>query len=121
MADETFVRDNLIAGDFPKVIRNAILTSGEVGLRGHLLGRITASGKFLISLSGAGDGSEVPVAVLTEDTDATAGDLQTAMYFSGEFNEDRIVFGAAHDKDTVRAGLDGRSIFLRKPHTADIA
>ena len=59
---------------------------------GTLLGRITATGKLLPSLAAAGDGSEVPVGVLSEDITSTSGpaDENIRMIVWGGVRESRL-------------------------------
>lgn len=79
---------------------------------------ITVSGgteKFLKSLAAAVDGSQVPVGILAQDTDVTAGDKKDAVYFTGEFNENAVIFGAGHTADSTRWALSQKNIYLRKP------
>ena len=59
---------------------------------GLLLGRITASGKLTHYNSGAADGSEVPVAVLTNaKVFAGAGDLVFRALLSGVIRKDQLL------------------------------
>jgi hypothetical protein len=114
-ASTGYTPDRLIAGG-PIKTGTGVLITGQNLARGALLGKITASGKLTLSLSAAGDGSQVPFAILAEDTDATGADTaNVGIYLAGEFNEDRIVYGAAHTKDTVRDGLRDLGIFLKDP------
>ena len=106
-------RDNLLAGDFPIVTESITLVSGENRTRGALLGKVTASGKYKLSLSAAVDGSQTPVAILGRDTDASAADVVTVGYFSGEFNQNELTYGTGHTAATVKANLQARSIFLK--------
>lgn len=53
-----------------------IVTGAVTYAAGTVLGRITASGKLTAYTSGAGDGSQVPIAVLHEETVFTgAGEI----------------------------------------------
>ena len=79
-------RDNLISGDFPIVTDSATVVTGQTLVRGSLLGRVTATGKYKLSLSAASDGSETPIAVASEAVDASAADKKTTIYVSGEFD-----------------------------------
>jgi len=106
--------DNLIAGEFPRVARKITVASGANLAAGAVLGKITASGKYLLSASAAVDGSQTPDAILAEDAAAASADVQAAAYFSGEFNELALTFGAGHTADSTRAGLRDNSIFLTK-------
>ncbi len=109
----TYSPDNLIAGHaVPAVTESITLDTGNLA-RGALLGRITANGKYVLSLSTANDGSEVPRAILAEPTDASAADKVTLAYIAGEFNSTAIVFGASHTAASVRDGLRDKGIFLK--------
>lgn len=107
-------QDNLFAGDQDPFERKVTLLSGEVRGRGTVLGIITASGKYKMSASAAGDGSQTPVAVLAHDSDATAGDIEVIVYEAGTFNENALVLGAGHTIATVRPVLRDVNINLRK-------
>lgn len=72
----------------------ALLTHAGAGTiaAGTILGRITASGKFVVYASGASDGSEIPVAVLTIDSVATgAGDLAIRPLIGGRVKTSKII------------------------------
>lgn len=115
---ETHTPDRLHAGDFPIRTLDVTIASGQNLARGALLGRITASGKYVLSLAAAADGSQNPVAILAEDVDASAGDKKGIVYVSGDFNEDAIIYGTGHTADSVRAGLRDLNIYLHKPVSA---
>jgi len=104
---------NLLAGEYPRIERIITIASGSNIAKGAVLGRITASGKFVLSTSGASDGSETPDAILAETVDASAQDKQAVVYFSGEFNENALQLGTGHTVESIRAGLRSKSIFLR--------
>lgn len=115
---ESYTPDRLHAGDFPIRTLDVTIASGQNLTRGALLGKITASGKYVLSLAAAADGSEVPSAILAEDVDASAGDKQGIVYVSGDFNENAITYGTGHTADSVRAGLRDLNIYLHKPTSA---
>lgn len=109
-------QDQLIAGDHPIRTRGVTIASGEGALtRGTLLGIVTASGKAVLSLAAASDGSEVPTCILGEDVDATSADVDSFAYVAGDFNEGEMTFGTGHTADSVRDGLRERSIYLNNP------
>ena len=109
----TFTPDDLVTGEFPYVTEQVTIISGQNLVRGALLGKITASGKFNLSLSAASDGSEVPDMILAEDCDASGGDKVTLAYKSGAFNTNRVTFGTAHTAASVAAGLRDKGIYLK--------
>lgn len=109
----TFTHDNLIGGDaVPAVTESIVLASGNL-TRGALLGRVTSTGNWILSLSGASDGSQVPRAILAETTDATGGARTTVAFLSGEFNTAAMTFGTGHTAANTRDGLRGLGIFLK--------
>lgn len=114
-SSESYTPDQLHAGDFPIRTQDITVLSGQNLTRGALLGKITASGKYVLSLAGAGDGSQTPVAILAEDVDASAGDKSGIAYISGDFNENAITYGTGHTADGVRDGLRDLNIYLHKP------
>jgi hypothetical protein len=111
---ETYTPDNLVAGGTQLVAKSVTVASSAALNRGAVLGKITASGKFILSASAASDGSETPDVILAEDCDASGGDVEhVAVYVKGEFNENALSFGTGHDADSVRDTLRGKSIFLK--------
>lgn len=109
----TYNADNLIAGDFPLKAIDITLLSGENRTRGAVLGKVTASGKYKLSASAAGDGSETPDVILAEDTDASAADKKTVAYIKGEFNQNELTLGTGHTVASITAGLKDKGIILR--------
>jgi hypothetical protein len=92
--------------------RQITLISGQNLSRGALLGKITASGKYTLSLAASGDGSEVPDLILAEDTDASAGDAVTVAYAAAVVDENEVTVGTGHTADSVREGLRVKGIHL---------
>jgi len=91
LISETFNYDSLIAGH-----------------------QISATGKYILSVAAASDGSEVPLAVLAKDTDATLEDQKTVVYEAGELNENALILGAGHTPDSIRFALRDLGIYLKK-------
>ncbi|MFO1259064.1 MAG: head decoration protein [Gammaproteobacteria bacterium] len=106
------MQDNLIAGDFPIVTKGITIATGQILKRGALLGRVQASGKYLLSLAGANNGSENPVAILGADVDATSGDIESVCYFSGQFNTTALTFGTGHTATSAAHILRILNIYL---------
>ncbi len=110
---DTYNPDRLLAGTTQGLVaRQITLITGQNLVRGAVLGKITASGKYNLSLSAAVDGSQTPDAILAEDCDATAADKVTVAYFTGHFNDSRITLGAAHTAASIREGLRAKGIHL---------
>lgn len=115
-AEGTYRSDALIAGDHPTRTIGVSVKSGENLTRGALLG--TDGTDYLLSLSGASDGSEDPVAILGEDVDASEGAVDSFAYVAGDFNVEAMTFGTAHTADSVRDALHARSIYLHNSVSA---
>ena len=87
----TWTEDRLRAGDHPVVEVPVVIESGAGSLvRGTVLGRVTASGKYKAYNASATDGTEVPRGILAQDVDASSADVNASMYVHGEFNEDEL-------------------------------
>lgn len=108
----TYSADLLIGGDHPIRTLGITIASGQNLLRGALLGKVTATGKYILSLSAASDGSQTPVGILGEDVNATAGDVVSFEYVAGDFNSNKMTFGTGHTAASVREALHARSIYL---------
>jgi hypothetical protein len=112
-SSNTFAPDKLIAGNSHLLVaRQITLITGQNLVRGAVLGKITASGKYNLSLSAAADGSQTPDLILAEDTDATAADKVTVAYSRGDFNQGAITLGTAHTVASVLEGLRLKGIVL---------
>lgn len=110
---QSYTPKEIIAGDFPLVTRSGVLAAGQNLKRGAVLGRITASGKLVLSASAASDGSQGVFAVLAdEEADATAGDVGITFYVTGQFYAPNLTFGAGHTADSSRDTLRGLGIHI---------
>jgi hypothetical protein len=108
-----YTPDQLIAGNAALLYHEPVtLLAGQNLLRGALLGKITASGKYVLSLSAAVDGSQTPAAILVDDTNATAADVVTPAYFRGDFQAQAVILGASHTVASVRDALRAKNIVL---------
>ncbi len=109
--------DGLVVGDFPIMTDRRTLVTGENLVRGTLLGKITASGadngKLKQCATTNTDGSETPHSILMIDTDASAADVVTDIYLSGEFAEHKITFATGDDLDDFKDQLRDISIFIK--------
>lgn len=114
----SYVADNLFAGTQvqPVVADEVVLDKGIDGevVRGTVLGRITASGNYVPVDSTATDGSEVPACILAETvTVSSTADKPAPAYFTGEFNQDALVFGGSDTFEDHKEALRARGIFLK--------
>ncbi|WP_026988734.1 head decoration protein [Fodinicurvata fenggangensis] len=106
---------HFVSGDFPIHTQPVTIASGEELEARSVLGQVTADGTFKLSASGASDGSETPKAILAYAVDASGGAVEAAVYMSGSFDPDKLVYGTGHDAESVAQALLGSPIFLRKP------
>lgn len=109
----TYTPDNLIAGNAHLLVaRKITLVSGQNVVRGAVLGKITASGKYNLSLSAAADGSQTPDLILAEDCDASSGDKTALAYARGDFADIALTLGAGHTVASITEGLRGKGITI---------
>jgi hypothetical protein len=109
-SEGSYTPDKLM--DRETIQRKVTILSGQNLARGALLGRITASGKYVLSLSASSNGSEVPDAVLLEPCDASGGDKEAIVAIKGRFNGAALILGTAHTLASIDAGLRDKNIFL---------
>ncbi|CZX93949.1 TPA: head decoration protein [Enterobacter ludwigii] len=113
IVQDVYVPDQLVSGPLQLVTDTKTITGGKAYKRGTVLGVVTASGGYQLSVKTATDGSEVPSAILVDDVDATAGDVQGGVYLMGEFNGHRIIIDNSWTVETVAQALRPSSIFIR--------
>lgn len=106
---------SMIAGDFPLAHQTVTIAVGQNLTRGAVVGRVTATGAYVLSASAAADGSQTPLGILADDCNATAAARTAPVYFTGEFAAHLLTFGAGHSAATVDAGfrVAGRPIFIK--------
>ena len=112
---DSYAPDVLIAGSNVLTVTDGTqtLVSGQNLARGALLGKITSSGKLTLSLNAAADGSQTPYAILAEGCNASAGDAQCAVYLSGEFNANAVIFGTGQTVANTKDVLRDANIYLK--------
>ena len=109
----TFTPDTLIVGNAHLLVsRQITLASGQNLPRGAVLGKVTASSKYVLSASAASDGSQTPDLVLAEACDASAGDKTTVAYSRGDFAAGALTLGAAHTASSIAEGLRAKGIVI---------
>jgi hypothetical protein len=108
-----FTPENLIAGEFPRIQRIQTISGGQVLPQGAVLGRISATGMYVLSIAEATDGSEMPVAVLAQPVDASSADVEGHVFLTGEFNAHALTLGSGHTLASVTESFRTRSLFIR--------
>ena len=88
---------------------------------GAVLGVVTASGKYTLSVKTATDGSEKPAAILVDNVDASTSDQNGGLYLMGEFNQNRIIFDNSWTVPALKAALRPLAIFLKDSTQAPVA
>lgn len=71
------------------------------------------SGKMKPAVKTALDGSAVPVAILTDDVDATAADKKCGVYLTGMFNKNALIKDASYTLAELEVLMRPLSIFFR--------
>lgn len=95
------------------------LLAGQVFAKFSVLGKVTASGKLKLCASAAGDGSEVPYAILQEDINTTSpvnADLVYNVVVQCKINPEVLVLGVGHTIASVTDALRARGIHLDVPY-----
>lgn len=109
----TFAPDSLSAGDFPIVLDTVTIGANQVLSRGAVLGKVTASGEYILSLSAAADGSQNPVAILDADIDTTGAAATGIVRLTGQVLGSQLTLGTGHTLAGVKAALRPLSLFVR--------
>ena len=98
---------------------NIVIASGAgVVAPMTVLGKITASGKYIVSENTAVDGSEVAVAVNLYRVDATSADASVAAIIrDAEINDNYLTYGASRNLDAeklaARVDLAAEGVIVR--------
>lgn len=111
-SDSPYDPNDIVADPKSLFARAVTLVSGQNVVRGAVLGKITAGGKYNLSLSAAADGSQTPVAIAAQDMDASGGDKTIQVFLRGDFKASKLTYGASHTKATLFEALAARGICL---------
>lgn len=89
------------------IVNNAATTAALTVLpRGTVLGRVTATDKYIVCVKTAADGSQTPAAILAADNvDPSAGDVGAPAYFEGEFAGEMLAYDASWTLTTLEAAF----------------
>jgi len=75
-------------------------------------------GTFIECVKTATDGSQVPVAVLVDNVDASAGAVDSAAYVAGEFNARAMIYDASWTIPLLRTALRPYAIYVKSSLSA---
>ncbi|MCL6605646.1 MAG: head decoration protein [Paenibacillus sp.] len=75
-----------------KLPGGVMLAQGNgIVLKGTILGKVTATGKFVPYAAGASNGSQVAVCILDNDQDTTLTDIGASAWIAGIFDESKLI------------------------------
>jgi hypothetical protein len=112
-SEGSVVEDKLL--DNFDVRRKVTIASGAGALaRGTALGKVTASGKWIKSLSAASDGSQTVRAILLHDVDATSADVEAVVGRRGRCNGGAVILGTGHTLASIDDACIDRGLILDK-------
>jgi hypothetical protein len=95
----------LFAGEYPvETIPVTVASGAGVIAPLSILGKVTATGKYVECDLAAADGSEVPAFICIDGCDATSADVATKVYKSGTFNIDALTWHSSFDTDAKKLG-----------------
>jgi hypothetical protein len=109
---QAFVPDQLLAGNLQFVTDSVTITGGPF-VRGSVLGKITASGKYTLALSASSDGSQTPAAILADYADGSAADVISGVYLMAEVNGNALTLGTGITLAAAKAALRPNGIFVK--------
>ncbi|BCM83588.1 head decoration protein [Methylobacterium indicum] len=115
--------DYRFASPYPHMEGVVPLSAGQNLKEGSVLGKVTATGEYVLSCRTkengdlVTDGSEKPSVVLLRDCDATDGDKQPAVYLTGHFLTTFLKLGRGHTFPSVKDALRANNIFYGFPVT----
>lgn len=121
MTSSMFIPDQLVSGPLQVVTDTVTIALAGPLIRGAVLGRVTATLDYVLSVKTATDGSEKPVAILVDNVDTTAAAQQGGVYLMGEFNQNKIIIDASWTLADLKIALRPLGIFLRDSVQAPIS
>lgn len=102
----------ILAGNYPLATDMVTIAAGQNLPEGAVVGQITATQEYVLSLAAATDGSQTPVAILADAVDASAAADKGPIYLSGDFVARNLTFGTGHTAASTKAGLRNLNIYL---------
>lgn len=121
MTSSMFIPDQLVSGPLQLVTDSVTIAVKGPLIRGTVLGMVTATSQYALSVKTATDGSETPVAILVDDVDTTTVAQQGGVYLMGEFNQNKLIIDASWTLANLKIALRPFGIFLRDSVQAPIS
>jgi len=112
--DETFTPEQVVIGASDVITRPETFKSGADVVTLGVCGRITATGKLILSVQTAVDGSQVPCAIAITEVDSSGADRVAPAYIAGEFNIDALVWDASWTTDALKLASTGSGTLVMK-------
>lgn len=107
--------EELFAGSGEVRTMPVVFASGADIAKHSVVGRVTASGKFVLCDLTAVDGSQTPVGIAAESAGAATADANGSIYVSGDFNIEQLVWDTSFDTDLKKiAAFDRTQISIKK-------
>lgn len=114
MQSVTFVPDQLVSGNLKIVTQPITIGASQTLIRGAALGKVTATGEYILSVATATDGSQTPCAILIDDVTTAAGATATGdAYVMGEFNTNYMTYDASWTVATLTEAMRPFGIYLK--------
>lgn len=79
---------------------------------------LQATGNYIKCVKTAVDGSQNPVAILSQDTDASVNPQTAGAYLLGEFNQNAVIFDASWTLPQLQAAMRPYGLFLKSSVSA---
>jgi len=111
---DVFAPDALVVGAKYQIAEVVTLAGGQgVVVKGSVVGKITASGKYAVCTSASSDGSKTPLAIVMTTVDTSAGDIPAVIAYAGIFKANALTLGAGMVlSDVVAALVRRRSLYV---------
>lgn len=116
---DTFVPDQLIAGNLKLVTEDVTIGASQTLVRGSVMGKVTATGAYILSVATATDGSQTPIAVMVDAVTTTSATGKGSIYKMGEFNSNYLTFDSSWTAGTLAAAM-APPVFVKTALSNDI-
>ena len=109
--EAAYVPKNLLSGG-TYTTRKVTIITGQNLKAGAVIGKITAGGKYNLSLLAAVDGSQTPDLVLAQDVDASAADKEAIAIetCTAGLVATALTIGVGHTLASIREGLRAKGL-----------